>query len=153
VTDRDRWCSREYLTQELCNWSQKPGQPLTQGEAERRAEVASILLPALLRELRYTIIAPGPAREILAVLVNCHSPELNAVYVPELIESFRTQNETVRLETRRALVALAVDYPNTKLADGLAKWEPKKDETPGEIDQRVRQWRLWWMSATAASRT
>lgn len=149
ATDRDRWRSREYVTRELCNWSDGPGQELTPIEAERRTEVSTILLPSLLRELRYSSVAPAQAREILAVLVNCHSPTLNAVYVPELLESIRTENETVRLETRRALVALAVDYPNAKLADGLAKWEPKKDETPGEIDQRVRQWRLWWKSATS----
>ena len=149
ATDRDRWRSREYVTQELCDWSDEPGRKLAPTEVERRSEVSTVLLPALLRELRYPGVAVDQAREILAVLVNCHSPTLNAVYVPELLESFRTQNETVRLETRRALVALSVDYPNTKLADGLAKWEPKKDETPGEIDQRVRQWRLWWKSATS----
>lgn len=152
ATDRDRWRSREYVAQELCNWSSQPGQTLVAPEAERRKDVANTLLPALLRELRYPGVTPVQAREILASLVNCHSPALNAVYVPELLDSFRTQNETVRLETRRALVALTVDYPKAKLSDSLAKWEPKKDETPGEIDQRVRQWHLWWKSATATRR-
>jgi hypothetical protein len=46
-------------------------------------------------------------------------------------------------------VALAVDYPNAKVPDALAKWEPKKDETPADIDLRVREWQLWWKNAIA----
>lgn len=190
ATDRDRWRSREHLTQELCSWGttrvhpvaeaadahsqaradlaqvQKhlktftPGSPewvTAKGtvdlaernvkraiEAEQRAVAASVLLPPLLRELRFPGISNNQAREILTLLVNCHSPALNAVHVPELIESLRTQNEIVRLETRKTLVALNVDYPGIKLAEDLAKWEPKKDETPGDIDRRVRQWQVWW---------
>src|SRR3970282_1571663 len=49
--DRDRWRSREYVAQELCNWSSQPGQTLVAPEAERRKDVANTLLPALLREL------------------------------------------------------------------------------------------------------
>jgi len=33
----------------------------------------------------------------------------------------------------------------------IVKWEPKKDETAADIDQRVRQWRAWWSAAQAVS--
>jgi hypothetical protein len=63
ASDRDRWRSREYIAQELCNWSDT-SEELGAG---RRLEVINILLPALLRELRFPGVAPGQAREILAV--------------------------------------------------------------------------------------
>lgn len=117
------------------------------GDLARRAFVASVALPRLLEELRYRDIANAKAGQILELLVSCHSPALNATYVPELIESLRAQNEVVRLETRKALVALNVDYPKVTIKDALAKWEPKKNDTPADIDQRVREWRAWWSDA------
>ena len=107
------------------------------------------VLPQLLQELRYRDIPNAKAAQILELLVSCHSPALNAAYVAELIESLRAQNEVVRLETRKTLVALNVDYPKVTIKDALARWEPKKNDTPAEIDQRVREWRAWWSDAQA----
>jgi hypothetical protein len=118
-------------------------------DAERRAVSAKILLPPLLEELRYPGIPKAQAAEILTLLVNCHSPALNALHVPELIESLRQQNETVRLETRNALLALDADYAGVRVPDALAKWEPRKGETPAEIDRKVGEWRGWWRAASA----
>ena len=126
-------------------------------DLKRQALASAVILPRLLQELRFPEISNAKAGEILALLVNCHSLALNAVYIPDLIESLRTQNEVVRLETRKALVALSnVDYPSAKTKDlikDLAKWEPKKSETASDIDQWVRQWRSWWSAAQVGTQT
>jgi hypothetical protein len=142
TTERDRWRSREYLARELSGWESNRAPALP--DATRRAFVANVTLSRFLQELRYRDIPNAKAAQILDLLVSCHSPALNAAYVPELIESLRAQNDVVRLETRKALVALNVDYPKVTIKDVIAKWEPKKNDTPGEIDQRVREWRAWW---------
>ena len=68
--------------------------------------------------------------------------------MPELIESLRTASEGVRLQIRNALVAIQkADYPAAKVPDGLSTWEPKKDESAGDIDVRVRDWHAWWEKA------
>ena len=167
TTERDRWRSQEYLVRELSGWGSEkvPALPdavarmndaLTPQTARdkaatllRRAFVTSVVLPQLLQELRYRDIPNAKAAQILELLVSCHSPALNAAYVAELIESLRAQNEVVRLETRKTLVALNVDYPKVTIKDALARWEPKKNDTPAEIDQRVREWRAWWSDAQA----
>jgi hypothetical protein len=150
TTERDRWRSREYLARELCGWGSDKGSPPP--DAPRRAFVASVALPRFLQELRYHDIPNAKAAQILDLLVSCHSPALNATYVPELIESLRAQNDVVRLETRKALVALNVDYPTVKIKDDLSKWEPKKNDTPADIDQRVREWRTWWSNTRGGTK-
>ncbi len=118
-------------------------------QLERRANAASVVLPRLLQELRYQDISNSMATDILSLLVECHSPALNAAYVPELIESLRDENAIVRLETRKALVALNADYAHVKIRDDIGKWEPKTSDTPADIDQRVREWRAWWADTQA----
>jgi hypothetical protein len=122
-------------------------------DEERRALDAEAVVTPLLKELRYPGIATNLATDILALLVNAHSPNLNHAWVPLLIESLRTQNEVTRLETRKALVALQkADYPATRLGDDLEKWEPKKDEAVGDIDTRVRRFQEWWQKASGKTK-
>jgi hypothetical protein len=114
-------------------------------EEERRALDAEALLAPFLRELRLPSLSAGRAREILELLFNAHSPNLNHLWVPLLIESLRTQSEGTRLEARKIFVALQLaDYASVRLPDDLAKWEPKKDEAAGDIDVRVRRFHEWW---------
>ena len=116
-------------------------------EEERRSLDAQAILSPLLIELRLPSIPTGQASEILALLVNAHSPNLNHMWIPDLIDSLRTQSEVTRMETRKALVAVQrADYA-VRLPDELEKWEPKKDEAVGDIDQKVKRLQEWWRKA------
>src|SRR5882724_67175 len=113
-------------------------------QTERRALSAKTLLASLVRELRFEGLARARAVEIIGLLVHCHSPALNAAYVPELIEVLRMQNEVVRRDIRNVLLALNADYPNAKFPTELEKWEPRKEETPADLDRMVRHSHTWW---------
>ena len=136
ATERDQWRSAEILSGEL-----------RQLKPADRALVQTLFGP-LLRELRFPSAGERQVRAVLALVVNTHAPAMNSCVVPELIESLRTASESVRLQIRNALSAIQkVDYPGAKLPDTLAKWEPKKDESPAELDERVRAWQAWWQTA------
>jgi len=56
----------------------------------------------------------------------------------------RMQNEVVRRDIRNVLLALNADYPNAKFPTELEKWEPRKEETPADLDRMVRHSHTWW---------
>jgi len=142
VTDRDQWRSQEFLAERLHAVGADAGRPAG------TAPPSDALLSPLLRELRFASIGDRQARSILALVVNGHAPAVDVYVVPELIESLRTASEGVRLQIRNALVAIQkADYPTAKVPDGLSTWEPKKDESAGDIDVRVRDWHVWWEKA------
>ena len=122
----------------------------TSVDRDRASEIDG-LSRALLSELEYPSIPAAQAAAIFRLIVDARSPALNAVLIPPLIDSLRGQNEVVRLETRKTLVALQrADYPKAVLPDEVVKWEPKKDETAADIDQRVRRCHEWWRAARQA---
>src|SRR6266849_7314739 len=151
-TERDQWRSMEFLSDQLrhssATSSTKSGE---QTSPQRKVVVGSsgqTLLDPLLKELRFPSIGDRQGRAVLALVVNGHSPAVDSYVVPELIESLRTASETARLQIRNALLAIQkADYPGAKLPDTLAKWEPRKDESPGDIDERIRAWQAWWQTA------
>jgi hypothetical protein len=143
VTDRDQWRSQEFLAERL----HAAG---TDG-ADGTAPSVEALLSPLVKELRFSSTSDRQARSILALVVNGHALPVDGYVVPELIESLRTAAEGVRLQIRTALVAIQrADYPGTAVPEALAKWDPKKDESPGDLDERVRAWRAWWDKARNA---
>lgn len=119
--------------------------------AEReRAVGARGLVTALVRELGYPSISADQTSAILGLLVDGRTPALNAVFIPEFIDGLRSQNPTVRLETRKTLVALQkADYPAVAFPSDIAAWEPKKGESAMDIDERVRRCQEWWRAASA----
>lgn len=138
VTERDHWRSQQFLATRL--HAEKTG-PTDRKELEA-------LLGPLLTELRFPAIGDRQARSILALVVNGHAPPVDSYVVPELIESLRTASEAVRLQIRNALVAIQkADYPKAELPEALSRWDPKKDESPGDLDERVRAWQAWWAKA------
>jgi hypothetical protein len=146
-TERDQWRSLEFLTEQLRRLGAESASVLG------RPSVQDLLNP-LLKELRFPAVGDRQARSVLAIVVNGHTATVNSYVVPELIESLRTASESVRLQIRNALLAIQkADYRNAKVADSLAKWEPKKDESPGDIDERVRAWQTWWRTATGSQTT
>ena len=143
VTDRDQWRSQEFLAERL----HAAG---TDGVDDTAPSVEALLSP-LVKELRFSSSSDRQARSILALVVNGHALPVDGYVVPELIESLRTAAEGVRLQIRTALVAIQrADYPGTAVPEALAKWDPKKDESPGDLDERVRAWRAWWNKARNA---
>jgi hypothetical protein len=162
ASERDRWRSREYLAREIQAAADRARQTAqapkdaTPGEDVSVSKLApggrrlqKILLP-LIVELRYPDITPRQADDITRLLVDCHGMVVDAVHLPELIESLRTQNDSVRLLIHRTLLALQqADYPGATPDESLSAWVPAKDETPGDIDMRVRAWHRWWHAANA----
>jgi hypothetical protein len=143
ASDRDRWRSREYLTAELRSVSP---------DAPRAAEQTAAILGRLIRELRFREVSARQADDVLQLVVDAHSPVVTASHMPELIECLRTQNDTVRLRIHRALLALhQAEYAATKPDTKLAEWVPAKDESPGDVDARVRLWQQWWEGAKRAA--
>jgi hypothetical protein len=143
ATERDQWRSVEFLAAQL--------HPANTMRAGGNAPTAEALLSPLLKELRFPSVGDRQARSILTLVVNGHGPSVDAYVVPELIETLRTASEGVRLQIRNALVAIQkADYPSAALPDTLAKWDPKKDESPGDLDERVRAWQAWWAKAKTA---
>jgi len=151
-TERDQWRSMEFLTNQLrhsrAGSSIKSGGQASPTPSLGDGPPVQTLLSPLLKELRFPSVGDRQARAVLALVVNCHAPAVDSYVMPELIESLWTASETVRLQIRNALLAIQkADYPGVKVPDALAKWEPKKDESPGDIDERVRAWKAWWQTA------
>jgi hypothetical protein len=151
-TERDQWRSMEFLSDQLRHSSgassTKSGEQTSPRPKVAVGSSVQTLLDPLLKELRFPSIGDRQGRAVLALVVNGHSPAVDSYVVPELIESLRTASETVRLQIRNALSAIQkADYPGAKLPDTLAKWEARKDESPGDIDERVRAWQAWWQTA------
>lgn|SRR6266850_4835617 len=139
ASDRDRWRSREYLVAEL---------RMVSADAAQAAKQTAAVLRPLIRELRFRQIAQRQADEALQLVVDSHSPVVTAAHMPELIDCLRTQNDTVRLQIHRALLALQrAEYAGTEPDATLVKWVPAKDESTGDVDARVRQWQQWWSGA------
>jgi hypothetical protein len=140
VTDRDQWRSVEFLAERL--------HAAGMGKVDGQAPSVEVLLRPLVKELRFPSTSDRQARSILTLVVNGHNLSIDAYVVPELIESLRTASEGVRLQIRTALVAIQkADYPSAAVPEPLAKWDPKKDESPGDLDERVRAWHAWWDKA------
>lgn len=146
ATDRDQWRSMEYLSERM--------RAAVNGTAADKAPSSEALLGPLLKELRFPSMGDRQARSVLALVVNGHAPEIDGHVVPELIESMRTASESVRMQIRTALMAIQrADFPAVVIPEGLARWEPKKDESPGDIDARVREWHAWWERAQKSGRS
>src|SRR5262249_47644181 len=152
ATERDQWRGKEVLPEQV----QKAPAPTDNGIGRLRGPQQrpppqpqlKLLVSPLVKELRFPSVGDRQAQSILALVVNCHAPSLGVYVVPDLIESLRTAPQGVRLQIRNALLAIQrADYPKTKLPDTLAKWEPQKDESPGDLDERVRAGLVWWREA------
>ena len=139
ATERDRWRSREHLISQLNAVSNDPNRATKQ--------IDSILRP-LVGELRFRDVSQRQAGDVLQLMIDSHSPAVTAAHMSDLIECLRTQNDTVRLQIHRSLLALQkAEYGKLVLDSGLANWVPAKDESAGDVDARVRQWQEWWHKA------
>jgi len=138
ASEKDRFRSREYLGKWLVGAAASK-------DGSRRIELVT---KPLLTRLRFKETTPTHAESILRLLVDFHSPSVDAATIPPLIEALRTENADVRLRIHRGLLELrAADFTNTILSPTTEKWSPAKDEMAGAIDTHVRAWQAWWMVA------
>jgi hypothetical protein len=139
ATERDRFRSREYL-----------GARLRAASLDRTngAQVVASVVDPLLRQLRFDGVAPRLADDVLRLVVDFHSPVTDSIVVPRLIEGLRTDNADIRLRVQRTLLALqSADYRQVSVNRSLITWVPAKDESPSDIDGKVRDWDAWWTRA------
>lgn len=143
VSERDRFRSKEYLVQRL----QMAGQA-TPPDLEK---IGTIVSPLITR-LRFRGTPPQTADDILALFTDAHSPGVDRVVIPALIEALRNPNEDLRLRIRRELSGLQQADFFKVIPDELAdKWVPAKNESAVEIDRHVQLWQAWWKTAQASS--
>jgi hypothetical protein len=143
ATERDRFRSREYLSAHL--------RAASLDAANGAQRVVPVVEP-LLRQLRYKDVPSRLADDVLRLVVDCHSTVSDLIVVPSLIEGLRTDNADIRLRIQRTLLTLqGADYPRASVNRSLAAWVPAKDESPGDIDGRVRAWEAWWTQAQSDS--
>jgi len=120
---------------------------------ETRAVRTDALVRPLIKELRYPEITSRRLDDITRLLINHRSPQLNAYYVPELIETLQTSNEIVRLGVHKTLLELQkADYPKFAPPKDLALWVPKKNESAADVDRFIRLWLEWWRSTEITPR-
>jgi hypothetical protein len=141
VSDRDRFRTKEYLVQRL----QKAGQA-TPPDLGKITAIAS----PLIARLRFRGTPPQTAEDILTLFTDAHSPGVDLVAIPGLIEALRNPNEDLRLRIRRELSGLQqADFPKVAPDESADKWVPAKNESAVEIDRRVSLWQEWWKTAQA----
>jgi hypothetical protein len=120
-------------------------------QVERRTAHIDALVRPLVRELRYPEISSRQLDEILRFVVNHHASHLDLYYLPELIESLKTSNEVVRLNVHKTIQALQkADFSKAAPDPRLAAWEPRKNDSPEQIDGFVRAWYDWLRGVSAA---
>lgn len=112
---------------------------------EKRAVHIDALVRPLITELRYPEISSRQLDEITRLVTNHHAPQLDAYYLPELIETLRTSNEVVRLSVHKTLLEIQrTDYPTFAPPKQLVAWAPQKNESVSDVDRFVRLWLEWW---------
>ena len=111
------------------------------------------MLSPIVNDLQFKDIPPREADDILRLAVDFHSPAVDAVFVPLLIQNLRTQNSDIRLKIKNTLVDLQkVAYGNSAPKESQ-EWTPKKDESAGDIDSRVQAWSKWWDTTVEKMKT
>jgi hypothetical protein len=139
ASNREHFRSHEYLARHL--------EAAAQAKPADFGQIRAIVSPLILR-LHFRDTAPQTADDILALLIDAHSPATDRVVIPPLIEALRNPNEDLRLRIRRALSGLQqADYPETLPEDLADKWVPAKDESAVDIDRHVQAWQTWWRTA------
>jgi hypothetical protein len=139
ASDLDRFRARHFLGQRL--------QAVAQSSTKPPSADLKVMLEPLLRELKYKAVSPRTVEDIQRLLVDFHSPAVDRLVIPELIEALKNENGDARLHIRETLVALHdVDFPAVPLPEGVAEWVPKKDDSPNLIASHVTRWRNWWNS-------
>ncbi len=104
---------------------------------------------SLLTRLRFVDVSPTLVEDMSRIVIGAHSPVADQLTIPALVEDLRTENPNVRLAIQRTLVAVAAaDFPAKPVNVDLAKWTPAKEESPAQLDDRVRAWKLWWDAAS-----
>ncbi len=137
ASDLDRFRARHFLGQRL----------QAHGSAKPPSADLKAMLEPLLRELRYRAVSPRTVEDIQRLLVDFHSPAVDRLVIPGLIEALTNENGDVRLHIRETLVALQeADFPDVPVPEDVAKWVPKKDDSPNLIASHVTRWRNWWNS-------
>jgi hypothetical protein len=108
--------------------------------------------PSLVETLTYRDVPVDTAQRILDFLLLSHGPEVTPKIFEPLVLALQTPNPDIRARLQRMLVELqAAEYPDSPLSnefDALAKWQPSKNDSAGQIDARIRAW-LKWRSAPA----
>lgn len=142
ASERDRFRSREYLVGQL--HAAEKATPADLGK------IASIASPLVVR-LRFRGTPPQTAEDVLALFTDAHSPGVDRVVIPGLIEALRNPSEDLRLRIRRELSGLQkADFPGSVPDESADKWVPAKNESAVEIDHYVALWQAWWQTAQAA---
>ncbi len=143
ASDLDEFRAREYLASALRKASGN-------GEAADQ-EVSSILSPVI-EKLRYKNVPPQLADAIERLIMDCHSSPVDRLAIPQLIETLKNENSDIRLHIQETLATLCeMDFHATALPDTIAKCVPRKEDSAGDIADKVAAWNDWWNSATAAS--
>jgi len=135
TTEADRFRTYEYLRNQLCQMTNNPS-------------AAQSLLGPLLTPLQYKELSADSAKEIIQIVMTFHSPPLDGVIIPQLMDAVRTENPTVRMAVHQTLKDLqAADYPNYLISSNLITWKPADNAPPAEIDNRAHAWQEWWQRA------
>lgn len=145
ATDRDRFRTYRTLRDEVRGAvaatktsSAVPNEP---------NRIHGTLVP-LITTLKYRELAAQQADDILRLIVDVHSVEVDAVVIPDLIDALRTENPYTRAAIQKVLLGLQkADFPAALPSQELSAWTPSKDDTSLTIDDHVRKWLAWWNAA------
>ncbi len=130
ATDRDRFRTHTYFT------------ALLRGAT---TTIAAEVLGPLLPELRYAALTTRQADDLLLVVNDCHSAEVDRAAMEGLIEGLRTRNPDVRVRIQKVLADItAKDFPAAAPELDLRQWIPDKDDSPQLVDGYVARWRKWF---------
>jgi len=91
--------------------------------------------------------SPDQADHTLPAVYKIHTPALDSVIVPQLLDCLQTPNPDLRLRIKRVLAQIALsDFPQLPQPDArLIAWVPVKDEPLDQIDCYARGWKAWWL--------
>ncbi|HLW72093.1 MAG TPA: hypothetical protein VKS22_15890 [Candidatus Binataceae bacterium] len=95
--------------------------------------------------------------DVARLLVSIHSPTIDTIAIPRLLQCLWTDDADNRLRIHQTLIALQqADYPSS-LSEAeqkqFAGWIPGKDEKSGDMAVWVKHWSSWWNSAQASQNT
>lgn len=103
--------------------------------------------PSLVETLTYRDVPVDTAQRILDFLLLSHGPDVTPKIFEPLVLALQTPNPDIRARLQRMLVELqAAEFPDSPLTnefDVLAKWQPSKNDSAGQIDAHIRAWLKW----------
>jgi hypothetical protein len=103
--------------------------------------------PSLVETLTYRDVPVETAQRILDFLLLSHDATVTPKVFEPRVLALQTPNPDVRSRLQRMLVELqGAEFPDSPLTNEfelLAKWQPSKDDSAGQIDAHIRAWMKW----------